>query len=813
MSPPCDNDIQTLGERLDLLSLSSTFLPLPDSPPPPRLHQVKMMRERNITFAGRGRESAEDYIDSVEAYTIACGIQDPQEKEVVKRATFKEGLRGEALEWWQGEVDRDTKKNWDLLSEKFLERFPEGQDSTIQFTIVREVVDFARRGGEPLSEFLKRAEKLHRRTLDPKLRVMLTNQVLAKMVDGEVDLTLKTRVEDILFTQGRLLPGRVGVREDCKFDVVISLIRDCSSSYGQRMNTDDLYASDNEDGDPDVSQRKVLESIARTMEKVGNQMSSLSVQNSSPPIINPNSYQRPATSKNFACFNCGQSGHGAWECSMPRDNDVIARRRAAFNGSGGGPSGGRQSDSDQPRDRSPAAGARAVMHQNELTQQAFTDLCNEIREHNQRRNARHASYMLQEAPSVVAGVKDNRVSKPEKAKPKIILRRGSQGSQGQRHETPPTSTPKTVHFEDLPGRDEPGDLMEHEPSPRIIEVQDEVSSPMQSPQASSSKGKAPADQEKSQVGSRDMAPSLRDIIGKYDMEEIRKFLREVGAERRKAAGPQPRTRPLIKGMADYNVPLLDIGAELSKMNLNVNFVALLQAAPGLRADLNRLMGPAVKANRNRQRGDTPAQANPHAGEGVVAFLDTALTPDEVPQVRVGFVEALVDGVVTNRAMLDNGSTMDLISPPFMRQIGATPRNLTSPMGVKLANDMASSVSQYVLVEVEVGGIFCCLMAYVLGDGHTFDILLSQSWYYRVRAIQDWGRGMVTVFGRTGTRSDVRLVTGPGMPVHCEPEDEGHHPEIRYDIPPERDEDVMQELSDVLEYLDSCELTQEEEGNA
>lgn len=184
-------------------------------------------------------------------------------------------------------------------------------------------------------------------------------------------------------------------------------------------------------------------------------------------------------------------------------------------------------------------------------------------------------------------------------------------------------------------------------------------------------------------------------------------------------------------MTENNIKPFDVGSELAKMTLNVNFMALLQAAPSIRADLNRLMGPAAKGNRGIQKPMTPAQANPHAGEGVIAFVDTALTPDEKAPVRVGFVDALVDGMSTNRAMLDNGSTMELISPQFMKQIGTKARQLAGPIAVKLANDGASEITHYAIIGVEVGAIFCCLIAYVLGDGHTFDILLSQSWYYRV----------------------------------------------------------------------------------
>lgn len=233
----------------------------------------------------------------------------------------------------------------------------------------------------------------------------------------------------------------------------------------------------------------------------------------------------------------------------------------------------------------------------------------------------------------MAALKDGKVAKPQ---PKIAVSHSPKGKKSVSREAP-----KVVRFDDLPGRDEPGE--KSEPAPRdVIVVRDQhedTAGPSASRPANSPLDPVDAPDKSSDVDSQS---PLRELVGKYDISKIWKFLGKVGAECRKTQPPQPRQCSLIRGMTQHHVQPFDIGSKLAKITLNVNFMALLQAAPSIRADLNRLMGPSVKNNRAHRQPMTPAQANPRAGDDVVAFIDTALTPDEIPHVRVAFVDALVD---------------------------------------------------------------------------------------------------------------------------------------------------------------------------
>lgn len=82
------------------------------------------MRDRTEKLAGKARKPTEDYLDAFKAYTIACSIPTAERESFVKPSTFKQGLGGRALDWWNSDLSHDMKKDWERLLIQFLERFP-----------------------------------------------------------------------------------------------------------------------------------------------------------------------------------------------------------------------------------------------------------------------------------------------------------------------------------------------------------------------------------------------------------------------------------------------------------------------------------------------------------------------------------------------------------------------------------------------------------------------------------------------------------------------------------------------------------------
>lgn len=63
---------------------------------------------------------------------------------------------------------------------------------------------------------------------------------------------------------------------------------------------------------------------------------------------------------------------------------------------------------------------------------------------------------------------------------------------------------------------------------------------------------------------------------------------------------------------------------------------------------------------------TPVQADPYTGKKIIILINTVLIPEEIPVIRVYFVEAYIDNTITNRAILNNRNIINLIFSPFAK---------------------------------------------------------------------------------------------------------------------------------------------------
>ncbi|KAI9803926.1 MAG: hypothetical protein M1826_004936 [Phylliscum demangeonii] len=71
--------------------------------------------------------------------------------------------------------------------------------------------------------------------------------------------------------------------------------------------------------------------------------------------------------------------------------------------------------------------------------------------------------------------------------------------------------------------------------------------------------------------------------------------------------------------------------------------------------------------------------------------------------------------------------------------------------LRLADDRQVPITQYALLEVIVAGIRVHITVYVLASTETFELLLSKNWMTRVRAIEDHGKGTLTIQGKSGKK--------------------------------------------------------------
>jgi hypothetical protein len=121
-----------------------------------------------------------------------------------------------------------------------------------------------------------------------------------------------------------------------------------------------------------------------------------------------------------------------------------------------------------------------------------------------------------------------------------------------------------------------------------------------------------------------------------------------------------------------------------------------------------------------------------------------------------YIEAWVDGITISRVLVDTGAVVELISPSLVHRLRHKKvHRMTENWSLRLADDRTVAITNYVMLEVIVGGVRAVIRAYVMGANQTFELLLSKNWMRRVRAIEDHGKQTLTIHSKAGTASTIR----------------------------------------------------------
>ncbi|KAJ9158361.1 hypothetical protein NKR19_g3373 [Coniochaeta hoffmannii] len=253
-----------------------------------------------------------------------------------------------------------------------------------------------------------------------------------------------------------------------------------------------------------------------------------------------------------------------------------------------------------------------------------------------------------------------------------------------------------------------------------------------------------------------------------DIAKMEKALSQLQANYQAATKNKPvKDRMRITALAQTGVDPLNIGTILKEVRLEVPLWQLLDIAPRARADLNRLLTTETHAAKGRKKKPKeqvaaisflgPVEvAKPLVVDDIARmwYKDVALSLRDVGDTSVGYVSGFIDGMPSDRLMLDNGASIDCVSPGYVARRRLSVRTMEEPWVISLAGDQLDSISKYVILDIVVGDILTVMTAFVYGSDKSFEVLLSQSWYKRVRAVQDWEKGTIVVKGRNGLCSEI-----------------------------------------------------------
>ncbi|KAK0703299.1 hypothetical protein B0T26DRAFT_756855 [Lasiosphaeria miniovina] len=251
-------------------------------------------------------------------------------------------------------------------------------------------------------------------------------------------------------------------------------------------------------------------------------------------------------------------------------------------------------------------------------------------------------------------------------------------------------------------------------------------------------------------------------ISPQEMQALEKALDDVSDVLEK----QRRPRSHIVAVGKFKVAPLDIRDILSKIEIPMNVRQILDAASRLRAHLNKYIASETHGNCGKTRkpalvdhvqweedqvnvdSDSESGKAISCGEdgrpslcmrhldtaipkhksetGVPDFKDIALGINDVGRISVGYVTGTVNGMETKSIMLNGRAIIECISSIFVKRLGLVPERLLTPWKVSLANDQRDTITDFVVIDVVLGGILTVISAFVYGQGDAFDLILSQA---------------------------------------------------------------------------------------
>lgn len=149
---------------------------------------------KSLIFEGFHGENPLEYIEDVEDYadTLCGGDPNHPKRDYKLRSTFRNGLKGDAKDWYQG-VQLDSREDWDALTTLFKDRFKVkiGKGNP---ELAAAIDFFEKKSGEKLSLFLARAMNLSRRA-NPKQLEKLRNRTYKKSMPIAISRTELSKTE------------------------------------------------------------------------------------------------------------------------------------------------------------------------------------------------------------------------------------------------------------------------------------------------------------------------------------------------------------------------------------------------------------------------------------------------------------------------------------------------------------------------------------------------------------------------------------------------------------------------------------------
>ncbi|KAG6298182.1 hypothetical protein E4U09_001038 [Claviceps aff. purpurea] len=247
----------------------------------------------------------------------------------------------------------------------------------------------------------------------------------------------------------------------------------------------------------------------------------------------------------------------------------------------------------------------------------------------------------------------------------------------------------------------------------------------------------------------------------------------------KDAGPkgQPKRKldlENIRATEKYNVPAFDLGKHLGETTVPITVLQLLQLAPIIRRQMGHLMQCQRKLKGDEAKSIVSHLMEPYkevlnpmtsnslgSVNNVVTWNDVAKSEGEVPT-SLGYITTYVEGIQCDSALVDGGSSVELVSDTYLARHGLPAVQLNEKRYIRMANDAEQPIHLCAYLRVVTGGILALVKCYVMPAQQDWELLLGKVWLRRLNAVEHHGEEKLTITGTKGQTQTLPLYPCPDL---------------------------------------------------
>jgi len=747
-----------------IVSTSPQRRPVTSKSPLPRVPASRglTMSFAQPEFAGLGHEDAGEYIETIEVNTEE---RPEASRDLHRRVMFRTGLKGKAATWYHS-LSKDIRSDWKQLQKSFEAKYTiDENDFDRKFLVQQEIYTLKQLDQESVVQYLKRVS-----ILNDKCPAELQGELASRTLGGLLDTELQYRVQTHLLAANKISPTTSLLNADVKFSHIKSALIAATRLIGKVSIFDEEPPTEAADEAAAMTTQQIQLETLRMLKMIQTQAAAPPVSLVPPPYSPGPSQPNPFNLK-ITCYNCAQPGHTSATCQQKRvspqqytlNRQRIDAARTSLSAPGSTPPFSSTSNPipvtavvQMQRDvtslpmhlRTPIPdnhyqGQYQVPAETPPTQNWTSHQFNPARGRPVRTQteARMSGGLpseasgpkLEEAPVAAVILERSFETMPvNRASPrnKGIARNQGDGAG--------YVTRMKARASNLPLRDDNNKASTSNPQESAAF---EKPSPSSLPVPQVSKVYEKASQ------SNPLEPM--EVVNDESPSAKKVHFQQSASQTFKTA-PKNKDSIPIRLVEDTTLSRFDVANFLCGTDITMKFGQLLDRSPQIRAQLARYLQSKVPSRRHGKKQRAAMSVDVEKASPRV--LDDGLKV--IPQQKCFYVHGGVNGHVLTKCMVDGGAIAELMPSEVADRLELPRHAVEEGWSVKVADSRRVPISEYVMVNVVVGGIRVILRAYILGETGAFDLLLSRNWLHRVQAIENHKEGTLRIQGQNGVAVEI-----------------------------------------------------------